>query len=182
MTKYIDLTGQRFGRLTVIEYNGSNKFGGSTWLCKCDCGNETIAASTNLKRKETHSCGCYFNDTLRGAKGESNSHRVFLSYKNKAKKRNLNFEISEDEFRKITKENCFYCGEEPSSIEKGENHYGIYVYNGIDRVDNSKGYITGNIVPCCGNCNFAKRKMNVPEFYKWIRKVYNYSVLLNKIS
>lgn len=56
MSKLIDLTGQKFGRLTVIEKYG--KYTPTKWLCKCECGNEYIAIGNNLKRGFTKSCGC----------------------------------------------------------------------------------------------------------------------------
>lgn len=52
-----DLTGQRFGRLTVIRKEGTNKQG-STWLCKCDCGNEKVVSRCHLMTGDTKSCGC----------------------------------------------------------------------------------------------------------------------------
>lgn len=53
-----DLTGRRFGRLTVIkrEVNASN--GATRWLCKCDCGGEKIVERSNLTSGATRSCGC----------------------------------------------------------------------------------------------------------------------------
>lgn len=54
----IDLTGQRFGKLVVIERVGSSTHGGSIWMCVCDCGNDTRALSNNLRRGHTRSCGC----------------------------------------------------------------------------------------------------------------------------
>ena len=51
--KLDDLTGRRFGILTVKEYLGNGK-----WKCMCDCGKETTAFGTNLKRGHTTSCGC----------------------------------------------------------------------------------------------------------------------------
>ena len=60
--KIKDLTGQRFGKLTVIEYKGSSKGTGSLWLCKCDCGNEKVITSRNLLNKTCKSCGCYSKD------------------------------------------------------------------------------------------------------------------------
>ena len=62
MGRAIDLTGMKYGRLTVIERRGSDKGGNALWLCKCDCGNEIVASSNNLKRGHTTSCGCYKND------------------------------------------------------------------------------------------------------------------------
>lgn len=52
--KFIDLTGKKFGRLTVIKYMNNSK-----WLCKCDCGNEKIVISGDLTRGHTVSCGCF---------------------------------------------------------------------------------------------------------------------------
>lgn len=56
MGKLIDLTGQRFGRLTVLERAGSNK-GHALWLCQCDCGKTIIAYGNDLMRRQK-SCGC----------------------------------------------------------------------------------------------------------------------------
>ena len=57
-----DLTGQRFGRLTVLERDYSKS--GTHWLCRCDCGNETVVQSRNLLHNRTYSCGCYNREIL----------------------------------------------------------------------------------------------------------------------
>ena len=54
-----DLTGQVFGRLTVVKQDGFTKHRLSKWLCKCECGNEKVVISGNLKAGTTTSCGCY---------------------------------------------------------------------------------------------------------------------------
>lgn len=53
-----DLTGQTFGKLTVIERAGRTKNDNATWHCECECGGQTVAMGTSLKRGETVSCGC----------------------------------------------------------------------------------------------------------------------------
>lgn len=58
MSKVLNLTGQRFGRLVVVERSANSKSGKARWLCKCDCGNDTVVFSTSLVRGLTHSCGC----------------------------------------------------------------------------------------------------------------------------
>ena len=58
MPKKLDLTGQRFGRLAVIESCGSDGSRYQSWLCKCDCGNEIHANTRNLIRGTISSCGC----------------------------------------------------------------------------------------------------------------------------
>ena len=57
-SKVEDLTGQRFGRLTVIKEYGRDKQGRVLWLCRCDCGSEVIVYSCHLKSGATKSCGC----------------------------------------------------------------------------------------------------------------------------
>lgn len=53
-----NLTGRRFGKLTVITRCGTHKSGRALWLCQCDCGNEHIAKASDLLRGSTSSCGC----------------------------------------------------------------------------------------------------------------------------
>lgn len=57
----LNLTGQKFGRLTVIERAGKLYGTQSAWKCKCDCGNEKIIAGAHLTKKQrpTYSCGCF---------------------------------------------------------------------------------------------------------------------------
>ena len=63
MSKIIDITGQRFGRLVVIG-RVPNKTGRreTLWRCKCDCGNETVVAKGHLTTGHTQSCGCYLKE------------------------------------------------------------------------------------------------------------------------
>lgn len=56
--KLIDLTGQKFGRLIVIEKVGKSKDNHAMWRCMCDCGKETITMGKSLRSGNTSSCGC----------------------------------------------------------------------------------------------------------------------------
>lgn len=58
MKELIDLTGQRFGKLTVIKRYGTDKHSKVTWLCQCDCGKEAVVIGSDLKRGHSKSCGC----------------------------------------------------------------------------------------------------------------------------
>ena len=53
-----DLTGLKFGRLTVLEQAGRESCGGVLWKCLCECGSEAVVSSGNLQRGNTSSCGC----------------------------------------------------------------------------------------------------------------------------
>lgn len=57
----IDMTGRKYGRLTVKERAGTYRLDGQyrpTWLCQCDCGNQVIVIGANLRAGATRSCGC----------------------------------------------------------------------------------------------------------------------------
>lgn len=58
MSKFIDLTRKRFGKLKIIERSRNNQSNKITWLCKCDCGNIKIICGGDLKSGRTKSCGC----------------------------------------------------------------------------------------------------------------------------
>lgn len=69
--KKIDLLGQTFGLLTVVGEAPGRKDGQVTWVCRCECGNETSVRSANLRRK-TRSCGC-----VRNVHNGASTHPIF---------------------------------------------------------------------------------------------------------
>ena len=68
MAKIRDLTGQTFGKLTVVSFAGRGKSGYAKWLCKCECGTEKAVRGTNLTSGLTKSCGCIIIKDLSGKK------------------------------------------------------------------------------------------------------------------
>ena len=58
MGRKIDLTGRKFGHLTVIKEAGKSNLGSIMWLCKCDCGKEKVINGNNLRQGKSQSCGC----------------------------------------------------------------------------------------------------------------------------
>ena len=71
MSALIDLTGQRFNCLTVIERAENTTKGIARWKCKCDCGNYTIVRGSNLKTGAVKSCGCLNHIAYTKTHGES---------------------------------------------------------------------------------------------------------------
>lgn len=61
--------------------------------------------------------------------------------------------------------------QEKISSSHGTN--GAYFYNGVDRINNSIGYVIENCVPCCRQCNRSKDILNQKEFYEWIMRLFN---------
>jgi hypothetical protein len=180
---FIDITGKRYGRLTAIERvenavsaNGSRR---TRWKCRCDCGNEVIVNYVDIVIGRTQSCKCIF----KLEPGEASFNRLYYSYKNSGRANRNNkhansarniFKITKDQFRELTKKNCYYCGREPSSVALYKNGNGEYLYNGLDRVDNDKGYTLDNVVTCCGECNYYKGSKTQDDFISWLKRIANY--------
>jgi hypothetical protein len=61
---FMDITGQRFSRLVVLDAAPSKR-AGKHWLCVCDCGNETVVRSDHLRYGKTRSCGCYNSEVAK---------------------------------------------------------------------------------------------------------------------
>lgn len=69
-----DITGQKFGRLTVLYRTDAKIFSkGAVWRCVCDCGKEVSAYGNQLRSGVQKSCGCYARDVQRAATGEKSS-------------------------------------------------------------------------------------------------------------
>lgn len=184
MSKFIDIIGQRFGRLVVVKFSHMLK-NESVWECRCDCGNVVNIRRTTLGRC-TFSCGCLRKDVAR-KRGVANKGRglpigisarnkLFDHYKRAAVDRNLEFKLTMEQFQFLTKQNCYYCGIEPAQKTGDWKPKGEYVYNGIDRKNNNVGYVIENCVSCCKTCNNAKHTMSEQEFCGWISRVYMYKL------
>lgn len=198
-----NLINKKINKLLVLRFIGyktrKKKYGNSVsrvalWECKCDCGKICIISQNRLINKNPQvSCGCelekyrkwakeYFIPTNTKPTGEAAFNILYINYKTRANKKNIEFLLDRDSFRKLTSLPCFYCGCGPnqSTIKnKKRSINGDYIYNGIDRMDNSIGYKIGNVVPCCGICNKAKRDLPFKEFVSWIKTISQYASQIN---
>lgn len=77
MGRFIDLTGQRFGRLTVVGKAENSKNGKAAWNCICDCGRAVVVVSTQLRRGKAKSCGCLKNERLKEAQKARKKYNIF---------------------------------------------------------------------------------------------------------
>jgi hypothetical protein len=96
---------------------------------------------------------------------------LFCRYRNAAKHHEREFNLTYEQVLALTSQECFYCGCPPSHTVSQKKYNGSYTYNGIDRVDSSKGYLVGNTVPCCRTCNLAKNNLTQEEFFLWVERV-----------
>ena len=176
--KTVDETKPSFGRKNTV----------TVWHYKCECGNTGLIKSSRLRGNQ-YSCGCQ-----RGGKGLKRGQKQIVPpkyirkpwtktgmqdmravYRRRAKKKKLPFILSGEQFWELTQSNCYYCNGEPSqklsAIKTGYKWIEEFIYNGLDRVDSSKGYIISNIVPCCKKCNYAKNDMSQKEFFEHLQKI-----------
>lgn len=194
-SRRVDLTGRRFGRLVAIRHVGYNRgkadslkskrvSGNSIWLFRCDCGVERdiVASSLTRGRKSTRSCGCLADEARKGNKytqlpeGRSARNAVYSQYARAAKRRSLDWTLSNVDFDHLTSKKCHYCGCAPSNCTNKPTHNGDFIYNGIDRVADEVGYILGNCVPCCRTCNFMKNSMGQHLFLEQIERIFNHQI------
>lgn len=173
-------TGTKVGKLTPIEpvYEVSR---GIAWLCQCDCGVSIIRSSQilaqALRKGNVSSCGCDYKGRANPKtlpEGEASFNQLYSRYKLRANKKGLVFELTKKQFRELTSLPCVYDGSLPSQVSgRYDNRLnGTYTYNGIDRVDSSKGYTVDNCVPCCKTCNTAKGTMSLEEFKSWLARAF----------
>lgn len=130
------------------------------WEVKCECGNILILPSNEIKRRKycQKSCQSRQQEITRELnivkKLTSNSHlyRYYKRYQSSAAARGKTFQLSIEDFKAFVTDSCAYCG-----IKSNR-------YNGIDRVDNLKGYEIDNCLTCCEQCNRMKLDYSLEEF------------------
>lgn len=157
MSRFIDLTGQRFGKWLALARVKSSKSGNSMFKCVCDCGNEKDVLGNSLRKGVSTGCGlggCHF---MAKRPYEAIYNRIITD----AKIRKIEVELTYEQFIKFITENpnCDYCGASVIRAEHSKNHKtGIKQYrgHGLDRKDNALGYSLSNIVTCCPSCNIGK--------------------------
>lgn len=178
MQAIADRSGKKYGHLTLlycIRGNGAGK--GATWMALCDCGNKKEVDGRAVKKGRIKTCGkCeYYRRLLstRPATGisvKSAERDIYRRYAKVAHKKGLPFELDLPQFIDLIHKNCVYCGVEPRQKVKDSK----LKYNGIDRIDNDKGYTLENSRSCCGTCNRMKSSSNYIEFLEHVYKIANH--------
>lgn len=175
--------GTKYNRLTIVSSTpkeGLRPSGRKKYLfeCQCDCGKKVWLTRQDITAGHTKSCGCYRIDLHRLPPEQAAFNCLLTSYKSGAKKRGLNFKLTNDEFKTLTKAPCFYCGILPGNTlkirVKNDPTRSQYIYNGVDRIDNFIGYVLSNCVTACTMCNLAKKNFSQADFLNWVERVYQY--------
>jgi hypothetical protein len=183
--------GDVYGDFTVLEDEPLRKIYTSStgkrtiralWTCQCKCGSITQRTTTDLITKQgIKKCTvCGYKERPQSTRRQSDIERLYnLSIVGRCKKskdriKNL---LSLEDFKKLIKGNCFYCGQPPKEITLGKNKIVQnikIVRNGIDRIDSTKHYSPDNCIPCCKYCNIVKSDLTQEQFFIKINEIYTH--------
>lgn len=112
------------------------------WVCDLGFGELKIIREYDLKRRRG----------VRPGRVQAAINRTYQDYVRRCRLRNIYWELTLDQFHALSQQPCGYCGKPPSN----GGRKGVFLYNGIDRKANTKGYTQGNALPCCARCNAIK--------------------------
>lgn len=146
MARMKDLTGQKFGRLTVIEQSGKNKHGNYMWRCLCECGNIKTIVGGELTRGNTKSCGCLLKETMSKTRTTHGKRKTRL-YSIWADMKTRCYNPKDKSFERYGKKGVTVCDE---WLHDFQAFYDWSMLNGyadnltIDRINNDKGYSPDN--------------------------------------
>lgn len=180
MTQRLYLTGQTFGRLTVGEdlpsrtYPNGRREGQAR--CVCICERRVVVSNAKLLNGHTQSCGCLQREKSSLSHGQAAENRALYKIKQGAYKRGLEWALSDEYVRGQLALPCFWCGDIRANRDTHARGYlnGTPGWNGLDRLDNAKGYVYGNVVPSCGTCNRMRNQLTTDAFLERCRKIVNH--------
>lgn len=160
----VNHAGKKYNSWTAIKFAGIDKSGGAIWLCRCNCGTERYVAIKGIIKGTSKSCGCErgeYNGTI------SLGREVWrVNYSDG--------DIIFEYFLELSQQNCYYCGAKPNNKKSHKNpkYCDPFIYNGLDRVDNTKGHQKDNVVPCCWECNEWKANYTKDKFLEKATKIH----------
>ena len=146
MSRFIDLTGQKFGKLIVVKFMCRLNFH-SMYHCACDCGGMAIVTSNNLRRGHTTSCGCQSSKTTLGQRSKTHGLRNHPLYESWIGMRNRCYWQKHNRFQYYGGKGITVCDE---WVDDFMAFYQWGIANGwkrglqIDRIENSKNYSPDN--------------------------------------
>lgn len=164
--------GARYGSLTVKAVYRVPEHDRAQAIASCDCGNEWTGDLAGLKRGVVESCGCVGRrrrrESTRKPPGFAALTKPIAVYKYKAQNHNQTWTLTDEETRTLMLSRCWYEQPgQPCKPNQAAARLEKVDYYGLDRVDNTRGYEPGNVVPCCKRHNFMKKDFSL-EGLKWL--------------
>jgi hypothetical protein len=187
-TRKKDWTGQKYSYLTFVRPSHiTNKNKETLWELECECGTIVVKRPQQVSTGRVVSCGC-----MRGIEKRKYSPIVSSAM---IKWRSVYKELPFNTFYELSQLPCDYCGRQPyrsfnkkkwgrtgSNISNYQRDHGTFTYNGLDRVDSSKGHTVDNVVPCCYRCNIMKGDMTRQAFIDHNESIYLHSARQGRLT
>ena len=170
--------GDVVGNLEIKGFGGTSKSGVRLYSVLCLlCGSVTDKRLQTIEKAK--SCGCM--QSKRGSKAVGSGRRtaegtkveintLISIYKANARKRGIPFDLTYIQFETLVDSECYFCGDIGGNTLR-KRGYNVYSYTGIDRVDNSVGYLPSNCISCCSWCNRAKNNDTLANFVDKCKKI-----------
>ena len=137
--------GDVVGNLEIKGFGGTSKSGVRLYSVLCLlCGSVTDKRLQTIEKAK--SCGCMQS------------------------KRGIPFDLTCIQFETLVDSECYFCGDIGGNTLR-KRGYNVYSYTGIDRVDNSVGYLPSNCISCCSWCNRAKNNGTLANFVDKCKKI-----------
>lgn len=176
----------KINQFIVLSFlNTKHKDGSWLYKVKCSCGK--LKELTRAQLKRTKSCGCFRVNRIRKEEGEVSLNVLYTTYKHRARKNNIAFDLSKYQFRELISKNCYYCniipknyntyvtdGNKSKNINQGSIDRAWVKVNGIDRINSDLGYTLVNCLTCCEHCNRAKLDWTFEEFLTKVKDIYEF--------
>lgn len=158
-----DYTGMKRGKLTYLhstdEYSSTGRV---IWAAQCDCGRIAYIPTSNIS--QNRSCGCMLPSSPHYI--PISAHRyTYTVIKVRHNAKYIGDVLTYEQYAPMASARCTYCKSPPNNSFKGTP------YQGIDRVDNDRGYTVDNCVPCCDKCNSFKSAYHIDEFFEHVLKI-----------
>jgi hypothetical protein len=163
--------GRKYGNYTVISYDGKNRYGSRTWLCRCECGNERLFLSSYLfgngNRRATQCPDCYNEEIeLKNRIVNEVPERFWNKLTDMALKRGIVCDLTKNEAFAIFQYQggkCALTGQ-PLHFTKLRSDFNRYTNASLDRIDSDKSYELGNVQWVEKRVNMMKGKLTQTEF------------------
>lgn len=164
MSKFIDLIGQKFGRLTALKRVDNNEWGNACWLCLCSCKdkNKIIVLGGNLRSNQTQSCGCLH--ISHGHKKRGNKSKTYTSWQSM---RRRCYDPTHKYYHNYGYRGITVCNRWRDSFKNfledmGERPKG----KSLDRINNNKGYYEFNCRWVTPKINNRNKRNNLYQTHK----------------